>query len=56
MGFISSYTLNKNILTIQVNETYKKVYYPMEQFEDFKRVINASADFNKIVLVLQKIN
>lgn len=56
MGFISTYTLNNNILTVQVNEMYKKVYYPMEQFEDFKHVINASADFNKIVLVLQKSN
>jgi hypothetical protein len=56
MGFVSSYMLNKNILTVQINETYKKVYYPLDQFEEFKRVINASADFNKVILVLQKTN
>ena len=56
MGFISSYTQINNIITVQIKETYSKVYYPLDQFEDFKRVINASADFNKITLVLQKTN
>lgn len=56
MGFISSYTQSGNEITILVNETYKKIQYPLAQFEEFKKVINASADFNKIVLVLQKNN
>ncbi len=54
LGFKSSYTLNGNALTVNVNETYKLLKYPMSQFETFKRVINAAADFNKIVLVLEK--
>jgi hypothetical protein len=56
MGFISTYSQINNIITVQIKETYSKVYYPLDQFEDFKRVINASADFNKITLVLQKTN
>ncbi len=35
-------------------EEYRRVSYPLSQYEDFKKVINASADFNKVVLVLQK--
>lgn len=54
MGFASSYTLQGSTLTIQVNETYRDASYPLAQFEDFKKVINASADFNKVVLVLEK--
>ncbi|CAN5157811.1 hypothetical protein BH11BAC6_BH11BAC6_17530 [soil metagenome] len=56
MGFVSTYTQTGNTITVQVNETYSKVYYPLSQFEEFKRVINASADFNKVTLVLQKVN
>ena len=54
MGFTSSYTQSGNIVTINVAESYKKLKYPLAQFEDFRKVINASADFNKIVLVLEK--
>ncbi len=54
MGFVSSYTQNDNTLTITINETYHEIKYPLSQFEEFKKVINASADFNKVVLVLEK--
>jgi len=54
MGFVSKYTLNGNVLDVIINETYHGVNYPLEQFEDFKKVINAAADFNKVVLVLEK--
>lgn len=54
MGFVSKYTLNGNVLDVIINETYHEVNYPLEQFEDFKKVINAAADFNKVVLVLEK--
>ncbi|MBG9376236.1 DUF3857 domain-containing protein [Panacibacter sp. DH6] len=56
MGFVSNYTKSGNAVTVNIYETYAKIYYPLEQFEDFKKVINASADFNKITLVLQKEN
>jgi hypothetical protein len=55
MGFVSSYNLSGNVLKITINESYNRVTYPIEQYEQFKKVINASADFNKVVLVLDKI-
>jgi hypothetical protein len=54
MGFVSMYERNGNTINIDVKESYKKIKYPISQFEDFRKVINASADFNKIVLVLEK--
>lgn len=54
MGFTSSYKLNDNILEVDVKETYHEIFYPLSEFENFKKVINASADFNKIVLLLEK--
>ena len=56
MGFVSTYKITGNLLDIDVLETYHELSYPLSQFEDFKKVINASADFNKIVLVLEKKN
>jgi len=54
MGFTSTYSMRGNRLVVEVTEYYKEVRYPLEKFEDFRKVINAAADFNKIVLVLEK--
>lgn len=54
LGFTSAYTLNGNNLEVEVLETYRELKYPLAEFETFKKVINAAADFNKIVLVLEK--
>jgi len=56
VGFVSSYTQTGNTINITINETYRLVTYPLEQFDIFTKVINASADFNKVVLVLEKAN
>ncbi len=56
IGFKSTYTLENGVLTVTVTEWYEDIYYPLAQFEEYKSVINAAADFNKLVLVLQKIN
>ncbi len=53
-GFKSSYTLNGNVLDITIREEYKDVHYELADYNDFKNVINAAADFNKIVLVMEK--
>ncbi len=53
-GFTSSYKLEGNKLTIYCSEYYNDLTYPMEQFNEFKRVINAAADFNKISILLEK--
>ncbi|MDR3716703.1 MAG: DUF3857 domain-containing protein [Puia sp.] len=54
MGFTSSYTQQGNVVEIHVLEEYRKIFYPLSQYEDFRKIINASADFNKVVLVLEK--
>lgn len=54
MGFTSTYTLEGNTVKIHVMEQYRRVSLPLSDYEIFKKIINASADFNKIVLVLDK--
>jgi hypothetical protein len=54
MGFAVSYTLNGSELGITVKEEYRKLAYPISQYEQFKKVINAAADFNKVALILEK--
>ena len=54
MGFVSDYELKGNVLTVHIMEEYRKTYYPLTQFDQFRKIINASSDFNKVVLVLEK--
>jgi hypothetical protein len=54
MGFVSTYKLNGNELKVKVHEFYGVTEYPISMFDEFKKVINASADFNKVVLILEK--
>jgi hypothetical protein len=55
MNFHSWYVRNGNTVTVTVEESYREVYYPIEMYDDFRRVMNASADFNKVVLFFDKI-
>jgi hypothetical protein len=52
--FHSAYSLNGNILEIKIEEYYKQIYAPLARYEDYRKVINAAADFNKVTLVLEK--
>ena len=52
--FSSNYKMEGNKLTIENNEHYSKVDYSLKEFEDFRNVYNAAADFNKLTLVLEK--
>jgi len=54
MGFVSTAKQNGQDIEIIINESYKRLSYPLTQFEEFKKVINAAADFNKVVFVLEK--
>jgi hypothetical protein len=54
MGFVSSYILKGDLLKIHIMEEYHRAAYPLTQFDEFKKIINASSDFNKVVLVLEK--
>jgi hypothetical protein len=52
--FISDYTINDKEMVISIKEYYKEIYAPVSRYEDFRKVINAAADFNKVTLVLEK--
>ncbi len=54
MGFVSNYTYKNNVLEIEINEWYEKGDYPATEFEKYREVINAAADFNKKYVVLEK--
>jgi hypothetical protein len=53
--FASDFTLEKSTLKITITEFYKEIYAPISRYEDFRKVVNASADFNKVTLVLEKL-
>jgi hypothetical protein len=52
--FVSNYRQTEHELEITIQEYYKTIHAPLSRYEDFRRVINAAADFNKVVLVLEK--
>ncbi|MDR3693514.1 DUF3857 domain-containing protein [Mucilaginibacter sp.] len=54
MGFVTDYVIKGNMLSIHIMEQYRRTLYPINQFEQFRKIINASSDFNKVVLVLEK--
>ena len=53
--FTSSYVIEGNKLTVTLDEYYTEVKLPRLEFEAFKAVINAAADFNKVKLVFQQL-
>ncbi|HPS71553.1 MAG TPA: DUF3857 domain-containing protein [Bacteroidales bacterium] len=53
-GFVCSYKLEGNTLTITVKEYYNKLFYPVSEYPQFKRVTNSAADFNDIKITLTK--
>jgi hypothetical protein len=52
--FSSSYILDGDILRITCDEYYEKVHYEVDEYEDYRSIINSAANFNKIVLFLEK--
>ncbi len=54
MEFTSKYELNGNSLKVTCIEYYDEISVPLERYEEFRTVINAAADFNKITLVFEE--
>ena len=53
--FVSNYEIiNNKTVVVKVNEDYKSIFYPKERFQDYRKVVNASADFNKVVILFEK--
>ncbi len=55
LAFHSDYKMSGNIMEININEIYSRLNYPISDYTLFRNVVNAAADFTKIVLVLEKI-
>lgn len=55
LWFASSYSKKGDSYLVECVEYYTDIVYPTADFEKYKQVINAAADFNKIVLVFEKI-
>lgn len=53
-AFISKYTKNGDEILVENTEFYNIINYPLNKFEEYKAVINAAADFNKIVIIVTK--
>lgn len=54
--FTSSYVLSGNTLEVNVFETYNFILCPKSEYENYRSVINAAANFNKISILLEKMN
>ena len=49
--FQSNYSIQGNKLNISIQEFYKSLNYSKSKYSDFRKVINAAADFNKLNIV-----
>ncbi len=54
MGFSSEYEIVDDKVNVYIKEYYKQLDYPLEDFDKFREIINAAADFNKKVLIFEK--
>ena len=55
LGFTSSYKKEGNKVTVKIDEYYNQIFYDKTYYKEFRRVINTSADFNKVTLLLEKL-
>lgn len=53
-GFHSDYKQTETELDIYIHEYYNKINFPIAAYNDYKNVINAAADFNKVKIILSK--
>lgn len=51
--FKSDYTVNGNKVVVTVSQSFPKVHYSVREYNDFRKVMNAAADFNKAVIVIE---
>ncbi|RSK35259.1 DUF3857 domain-containing protein [Hymenobacter metallilatus] len=52
--FNSSYQQQGQKVTVTIREYYRQIRWPKSDFEAFRSVVNAAANFNKVVLVMEK--
>jgi hypothetical protein len=54
MAFYSDYKVEENQVTVECKEYYKEYLYDVKEYEDYRRVANASANFNKLAVYFEK--
>lgn len=54
LHFHSYYVQTGSTVKVIVEESYRETHYPLSMYEDFRQVINASADFNKVAVYFEK--
>ncbi len=54
--FNSSFEIKDNQLQVSIKEYYNKNIIDLDIFEAYRKVINSAANFNKVTLVLEKMN
>ena len=52
--FKSNYQIEGNKVTVIIEEWYEDPIYPKEYFQEYLKVINAAADFNKVSVLFEK--
>ncbi|MCR9155367.1 MAG: DUF3857 domain-containing protein [Bacteroidetes bacterium] len=52
--FKSDYRIEGNTVVVIIEEWYEDQIYPKEYFQEYLKVINAAADFNKVSVLLEK--
>jgi len=51
--FQSRYKLDGNQLVVYVDEYYRQNHVELDIFDDYRKVVNSAADFNKVVLIIE---
>ncbi|MCW3123580.1 MAG: hypothetical protein JWQ38_3072 [Flavipsychrobacter sp.] len=59
IGFKSDYVLktdkvNGDALIITVSEFYSQIHFSTQEYQQYRKVFNAAADFNKVTLIMDK--
>lgn len=54
IAFTSKYTQQGKSIKVDIDEYYKKISFPVNEYENYRKVINAAADFNKVAIFLEK--
>jgi len=52
--FSSDYIINSNVLKINIEEYYDQIYFDVNEYADYRRVVNSASDFSKTILIIEK--
>jgi hypothetical protein len=55
LAFVSTFKQEGNTIKVTIDEFYELMDMPKEEYESYQAVVNAAADFNKIVLIYEPI-